>query len=117
MRQADIIVITCIIITINKPFLMDLYVIFRSNCNYVFTFSLNIIYIIYLFNILQGMGGQIGFWGVWLDVNFGKGRCETFCSTFKNYHCPSKFSDFTFEILEAWAVDEVAVSKIVSLFL
>ncbi|XP_073976156.1 MTOR-associated protein MEAK7-like isoform X2 [Rhodnius prolixus] len=59
-----------------------------------------------------GMGGQIGFWGVWLDVNFGKGRCETFCSTFKNYHCPSKFSDFTFEILEAWAVDEVAVSKI-----
>uniref|UniRef100_T1HTY2 Endonuclease/exonuclease/phosphatase domain-containing protein n=1 Tax=Rhodnius prolixus TaxID=13249 RepID=T1HTY2_RHOPR len=63
-------------------------------------------------NIPDGMGGQIGFWGVWLDVNFGKGRCETFCSTFKNYHCPSKFSDFTFEILEAWAVDEVAVSKI-----
>ncbi|XP_050532754.1 MTOR-associated protein MEAK7 [Daktulosphaira vitifoliae] len=53
-----------------------------------------------------GMGGQMSYWGLWLDSEYGKGQCSVSCSTFSNYLMPAKSKDFMIDSLEVWCVKE-----------
>lgn len=63
----------------------------------------------------QGMGGQHNYFGLWVDVDFGKGhsKAKPKCTT---YHSPqlSAQEDFRFEKMEVWAVGEAPGSQQVS---
>ncbi|XP_059485653.1 MTOR-associated protein MEAK7 [Neocloeon triangulifer] len=50
-----------------------------------------------------GMGGQLGYFGLYLDASYGKGFCSESCTT---YHSPmmSTTKDFDVSHLEVWAV-------------
>ena len=52
-----------------------------------------------------GMGGQLEFFGLWLDAEYGKGKCTPSCSSFA---APllSKHEDFTFHHVEVWGVGD-----------
>lgn len=58
-----------------------------------------------------GMGGQFGYWGLWLDCEYGKGECSESCTTFKNYFQLSVNKTFTFRNIEVWAVGEKPVKE------
>ncbi|XP_050431130.1 MTOR-associated protein MEAK7-like [Adelges cooleyi] len=53
-----------------------------------------------------GMGGQMGYWGLWLDSEYGKGQCNVSCSTFADFSMPTKEKDFVISSLEVWCVKE-----------
>ena len=52
---------------------------------------------------LQGMGGQLEYFGLWIDSDYGKGKCSPSCSTF-NCRQLSSQPEFKIERLEVWAV-------------
>lgn len=58
------------------------------------------------------MGGQHNYFGLWVDVDFGKGhsKAKPKCTT---YHSPqlSAQEDFRFEKMEVWAVGEAPGSQ------
>ncbi|XP_050427786.1 MTOR-associated protein MEAK7-like [Adelges cooleyi] len=53
-----------------------------------------------------GMGGQMNYWGLWLDSEYGKGQCNVSCSTFTDYSMPTREKDFRIASLEVWCVKE-----------
>ena len=59
-------------------------------------------HIIFLF---QGMGGQFGYMGLWLDYEFGKGhsKAEPTCTTYGSPQLSEK-PEFVMETVEVWAV-------------
>jgi hypothetical protein len=54
--------------------------------------------------VLQGMGGQFEYFGIWLDAEFGKGHCSETCTTYRNYKMLSATKHFEVDQVEVWAV-------------
>lgn len=55
----------------------------------------------------QGMGGQHGYFGLWIDVDFGKGhsKAKPTCTTYGSPQLSAQ-EDFQFQKMEVWAVGE-----------
>ncbi|XP_061399374.1 MTOR-associated protein MEAK7 [Musca vetustissima] len=53
-----------------------------------------------------GMGGQFGYWGLWLDCEYGIGQSSESCTTFKEYNQLSKRKDFRIRNLEVWGIGD-----------
>lgn len=53
-----------------------------------------------------GMGGQMDYWGVWMDAEYGLGQSNVSCSTFNDYVMLSGVKDFKIDSLEVWCVKE-----------
>lgn len=53
-----------------------------------------------------GMGGQIDYWGLWLDAEYGIGQSNVSCSTYSDYSMLSASKDFKVDSLEVWCVKE-----------
>lgn len=53
-----------------------------------------------------GMGGQMGYWGLWLDAEYGLGQSNVSCSTYSDYSMLSGIKDFKIDVLEVWCVKE-----------
>ncbi|ELK31426.1 TLD domain-containing protein KIAA1609 [Myotis davidii] len=62
---------------------------------------------------LQGMGGQHHYFGLWVDVDFGKGhsKAKPTCTTYSSPQL-SAHEDFRFEKMEVWAVGDASHSKL-----
>nr|CAI5860403.1 unnamed protein product [Callosobruchus analis] len=52
------------------------------------------------------MGGQHGYWGLWLDSEYGKGMASPTCTTFSGYCQMSHSKEFTFRHLEVWGLGQ-----------
>ncbi|KAG1656155.1 TLD domain-containing protein 1 [Nymphon striatum] len=50
-----------------------------------------------------GMGGQFDYFGLWIDSNFGSGKCSSSCTTFENPML-SSMENFKFDAIEVWRV-------------
>lgn len=63
----------------------------------------------------QGMGGQHHYFGLWIDVDFGKGhsKAKPACTTYNSPQLSAQ-EDFRFEKMEVWAVGDDSHSKLVS---
>ena len=55
-----------------------------------------------------GMGGQLDFFGLWLDSEYGHGRCAPSCSSYASPQL-SKEECFQYTHLEVWGVGEEPV--------
>lgn len=57
-----------------------------------------------------GFGGQLGYFGIWIDADFGKGSCKgtPMCSTYGNQILSAK-EDFEIEAIEVWCVKEAEI--------
>lgn len=55
------------------------------------------------FFLLQGMGGQLNYFGFWIDAEYGKGKCSPSCTTY-TYRQLSAKTDFLIDSIEVWAV-------------
>lgn len=55
--------------------------------------------------LCQGMGGQHGYFGLWLDSDFGRGhsRARPKCTTYGSPQLSGE-EDFTMDSMEVWAV-------------
>lgn len=53
-----------------------------------------------------GMGGQLDYWGLWLDAEYGIGQSNVSCSTYSDYSMLSAVKDFKIDALEVWCVKE-----------
>jgi len=53
-----------------------------------------------------GMGGQYGYWGLWIDSQFGSGECSESCTTYKNYRMLDPKKRFHIKSMEVWGVGE-----------
>lgn len=53
-----------------------------------------------------GMGGQMAYWGLWIDSEYGQGECSVSCSTYNNYSMLSAAKEFKIDSLEVWCVKE-----------
>ena len=71
----------------------------KSTSHEIITFSADI----YFFS--QGMGGQLNYFGLWLDENFGSGhsRGQPSCTTYGSPQLSSE-EEFKIDRLEAWGV-------------
>lgn len=65
----------------------------------------------YAIVIIQGMGGQFNYWGLWLDCEYGLGECSESCTTFKSYTQLSVNKRFEIRNIEVWAVGEKPVKQ------
>ena len=56
---------------------------------------------------MQGMGGQIDYFGLWISSEYGRGhsKARPKCSTFGS-PCLSGKEEFQVEVLEAWGVGQ-----------
>lgn len=54
-----------------------------------------------------GMGGQFGYWGLWIDSDYGVGECSESCTTFRGYMQLSPNKKFKIKNLEVWGVGEI----------
>uniref|UniRef100_A0A8B9XT32 MTOR-associated protein MEAK7 n=1 Tax=Bos mutus grunniens TaxID=30521 RepID=A0A8B9XT32_BOSMU len=63
-----------------------------------------------------GMGGQHGYFGLWIDVDFGKGhsKAKPTCTTYGSPQLSAQ-EDFQFQKMEVWAVGEAPKAESVSL--
>ena len=52
-----------------------------------------------------GMGGQLEYFGLWLDAEYGKGKCAPSCSSFAAPQL-SKEENFTYHHVEVWGVGD-----------
>ena len=52
-----------------------------------------------------GMGGQLEYFGLWLDAEYGKGKCAPSCSSFAAPQL-SKQETFTYHHVEVWGVGD-----------
>ncbi|KAF6078622.1 MTOR associated protein, eak-7-like protein [Phyllostomus discolor] len=54
-----------------------------------------------------GMGGQHNYFGLWIDVDFGKGhsKAKPTCTTYNSPQLSAQ-EDFRFEKMEVWAVGD-----------
>lgn len=64
---------------------------------------------------LQGMGGQHGYFGLWIDVDFGKGhsKAKPTCTTYGSPQLSAQ-EDFQFQKMEVWAVGDAPKAEPVS---
>lgn len=54
-----------------------------------------------------GMGGQMpDFFGLWLDSEYGKGKCAPSCSSYQSPRLSKFGEDFKYSRLEVWGVGE-----------
>lgn len=53
-----------------------------------------------------GMGGQMNYWGLWIDSDYGNGQSSVSCSTYCDYSMLSASKDFKIDSLEVWCVKE-----------
>lgn len=53
-----------------------------------------------------GMGGQMDYWGLWIDSEYGIGKSSISCSTYSDYTMLSATKDFKIDSLEVWCVKE-----------
>ncbi|XP_013843932.1 TLD domain-containing protein 1 isoform X3 [Sus scrofa] len=62
-----------------------------------------------------GMGGQHNYFGLWVDVDFGKGhsKAKPTCTTYSSPQLSAQ-EDFRFEKMEVWAVGDPSVTQPVS---
>ena len=51
------------------------------------------------------MGGQLEFFGLWIDAEYGKARCAPSCSSYQSPQLSEK-EYFHYDHLEVWAVGE-----------
>lgn len=51
------------------------------------------------------MGGQLGYWGLWIDASFEFGVCSPSCSTYAGYQMLSGSPEFRIAGLEVWAAE------------
>lgn len=60
-----------------------------------------------------GMGGQHHYFGLWIDVDFGKGhsKAKPACTTYNSPQLSAQ-EDFRFEKMEVWAVGDDSRSKL-----
>ncbi|XP_024591582.1 TLD domain-containing protein 1 [Neophocaena asiaeorientalis asiaeorientalis] len=60
-----------------------------------------------------GMGGQHNYFGLWIDVDFGKGhsKAKPTCTTYNSPQLSAQ-EDFRFEKMEVWAVGDVPVTQL-----
>ncbi|XP_004437193.1 PREDICTED: TLD domain-containing protein 1 [Ceratotherium simum simum] len=60
-----------------------------------------------------GMGGQHDYFGLWIDVDFGKGhsKAKPTCTTYNSPQLSAK-ENFRFEKLEVWAVGDASESQL-----
>ncbi|NXM34363.1 TLDC1 protein, partial [Oxyruncus cristatus] len=58
-----------------------------------------------------GMGGQHGYFGLWIDSDYGKGhsKAKPRCTTYNSPQLSAK-EDFTLDAMEVWAVGDVPES-------
>lgn len=63
----------------------------------------------------QGMGGQHNYFGLWIDVDFGKGhsKAKPTCTTYNSPQLSAQ-EDFRFEKMEVWAVGDASQAQMVS---
>ncbi|CAH1116496.1 unnamed protein product [Phaedon cochleariae] len=52
------------------------------------------------------MGGQHGYWGLWIDSEYGKGETSQSCTTYTGYQQMSHSKDFSFRHLEVWGLGQ-----------
>ena len=52
-----------------------------------------------------GMGGQLEYFGLWLDAEYGNGKCAPSCSSFSAPKL-SKNENFIYHHMEVWGVGE-----------
>ncbi|XP_057569561.1 MTOR-associated protein MEAK7 [Hippopotamus amphibius kiboko] len=59
-----------------------------------------------------GMGGQHNYFGLWIDVDFGKGhsKAKPTCTTYNSPQLSAQ-EDFQFEKMEVWAVGDASVTQ------
>lgn len=59
----------------------------------------------------QGMGGQHGYFGLWIDSDYGKGhsKAKPRCTTYNSPQLSAK-EDFTLDAMEVWAVGDAPES-------
>lgn len=59
----------------------------------------------------QGMGGQHGYFGLWIDSDYGKGhsKAKPRCTTYNSPQLSAK-EDFTLDVMEVWAVGDLPES-------
>ncbi|XP_058901521.1 MTOR-associated protein MEAK7 [Kogia breviceps] len=60
-----------------------------------------------------GMGGQHNYFGLWIDVDFGKGhsKAKPRCTTYNSPQLSAQ-EDFRFEKMEVWAVGDASVTQL-----
>lgn len=51
------------------------------------------------------MGGQLGYWGLWIDASFEFGSCSPSCSTFAGYKMLSGSPEFSIAGIEVWSAE------------
>ncbi len=51
------------------------------------------------------MGGQLDYFGLWLDSDYGRGRCAPSCTSYQSPQL-SKEEKFVFEHIEVWGVGD-----------
>ena len=63
----------------------------------------------------QGMGGQHNYFGLWIDVDFGKGhsKAKPKCTTYSSPQLSAQ-ENFRFEKMEVWGVGDAPVLQQVS---
>lgn len=59
------------------------------------------------YDFSQGMGGQLGYWGLWIDASFEFGNCSPSCSTYAGYKMLSGSPVFTIAGLEVWCAEGI----------
>ncbi|KAJ8785894.1 hypothetical protein J1605_006854 [Eschrichtius robustus] len=61
----------------------------------------------------EGMGGQHNYFGLWIDVDFGKGhsKAKPTCTTYNSPQLSAQ-EDFRFEKMEVWAVGDASVTQL-----
>ncbi len=64
---------------------------------------------IIFYQIDLGFGGQFGYFGLWIDSDFGKGSCKgtPVCTTYGNdILSGGEEEDFSIDMIEVWCVKE-----------
>jgi len=51
-----------------------------------------------------GMGGQLDYFGFWIDAEYGRGKSSPTCTTYGSRKCLSVEPEFLIDRLEVWAV-------------
>ncbi|XP_046638817.1 MTOR-associated protein MEAK7-like isoform X1 [Daphnia pulicaria] len=51
----------------------------------------------------MGMGGQLDYFAIWVDSEYGKGKCSPSCTTFSCHQLSGK-PEFSIDMIEVWAV-------------
>ena len=61
---------------------------------------------------LQGMGGQLDYFGLWLSADFGKGhsKAKPKCTTYSSPRLSAQ-EEFEVDVLELWGVGDPVIPE------